>query len=134
MNTKRFMKWLAPVLTLAVLGAGTVARGGARYTSAFCVRNADASGHCYGSLVAFRNHENGATSAEFSVSSDGAMLFKAEFAPTATAPVTSMSCTPNAKVAAFWDKALSHHGYFNIYWDAAGTCYHLYLANGSRYF
>lgn len=130
---KRFAKQMAPMLSLAVLGAGAVACAGAKYEYARCVRNADNSGNCYGNMLAFRNHVHGSTFAEFGVSSDGDKVFKAGFAPSATEPAVLISCTPNVKVAAFWDRALGHDGYFNVYWDAAGTCYHLYLSYGSRY-
>lgn len=130
---KRLVQTMVPVLSLAVLGVGGVAVAGSTTQSAYCIKNADGSGRCYGTMLGFLNSAHGSTYARFYKNTSGTRSFYALYAPTSTDSAVGHSCTPDAEVSAIWDKAMQHRGYFSIQWDTAGTCNYLYLSNGSQY-
>jgi hypothetical protein len=129
----RFMKKLAPVVSLAALGLATVAGAGSTSESAYCFQNADGSGHCYGNFLGWRNSSQSSAYAYFAENDSGFRSFYARYTvPGATSPST-YTCTPDATVSSMWGDALANRGRFTIYWDLNGTCYALYLYNGSQY-
>ncbi|QSQ25972.1 hypothetical protein JY651_14040 [Pyxidicoccus parkwayensis] len=128
---KRILKALTPVVSLAALAAAPVALAGYKAESAYCYKNTDGSGGCYGSLLGFRNHAGANTYAYFVQYYSGVKYFYANY--TSGTTTTYFSCTPNTATGAQWTKALNHSGYFSVYWDASGMCNSLYLYNGSQY-
>ncbi|MCY1020082.1 hypothetical protein [Pyxidicoccus sp. MSG2] len=128
---KRILKTWTPVVSLAALVAAPAALAGYKTESAYCYKNTDNSGGCYGSLLGFRNHSGSNTYAYFTQYYSGSKYFNAAY--TSGTTTTYFSCTPNAATAVQWPKAMNHQGYFTVYWDASGACYSLYLNNGSQY-
>jgi hypothetical protein len=130
---KRFMKKLAPVVSLAALGLASVASAGYTFESAACFQNADGSGYCNGTFRGWRNHAQSTAYAYFYENQSGSRGFYARYTvPGATTP-SNYSCSPDASVAAMWGDALANEGRFHINWDAAGICYNLSVYNGSAY-
>ena len=124
-------KWL-PVVSVAVLGVASGASASTPIESASCSKNTDGSGSCTGSLLGFRNHSAASTYARFYKHATGAKSFTAAYTPS-SGTVTYYSCTPDAAVAAIWDRAMRHRAYFSISWNADGTCTSLYLSNNTQY-
>jgi hypothetical protein len=129
----RFAKKMVPMLSVAVLGGASLAYAGYTSESAYCYKNSDGSGACYGSLLGFSNHAGASTQAYFYKNDSGSKSFYGAYTNTSTGVTTSGSCTPDAATGALWSKALSLTGYFHIQWDSTGTCTYLYLNNGSQY-
>ena len=130
---KKMMMKLAPVLSLAVLGASSVALAGSQLETTYCYANTDGSGTCYGNLLGFRNDSNAGTYARFYEYASGSKYFNAAFKVAGATGVSYYSCSPNATVAAAWDEVQSLNAYFFISWDANGTCDYLAITNGSQY-
>jgi hypothetical protein len=128
----RFAKKMVPVLSVAVLGGASLAYAGQTYENAYCNKNADGSGNCYGNFRGFRYDANALTRAYFYKNDGGSKSFYG-YAPNGSNVMTAGSCTPDAAVAALWSKAMAHEGYFSIQWDTTGTCTFLYLSNSSQY-
>lgn len=129
----RFAKKMVPVLSVAVLGGASLAYAGSTSESAYCYKNTDGSGSCYGNFLGFRNHAGSGTYAYFYKNDGGSKYFYGAYTNTSTSTTTYVSCTPDAATAALWTKALAHEGYFNIQWNTSGTCTYLSLYNGSQY-
>ena len=129
----RFAKKLVPVLSVAVLGGASLASAGSSADSAYCYKNTDGSGGCYGNFRGFRAHAGANTYAYFYKSDAGTRSFYGAYTNTTSGVTTYVSCTPDASTATLWTKALANEGYFSIYWNASGSCTSLYLANDSRY-
>jgi hypothetical protein len=129
----RFAKKMVPVLSVAVLGGASLAYAGATSESAYCYKNTDGSGACYGTFLGFRNHAGASTQAYFFKNDGGSRSFFGAYTNTSTGVTTSGSCTPDAATSALWSKALAHQGYFSIQWNASGVCTYLYLNNSSQY-
>lgn len=130
---KKMMKMMAPVLSLAVLGASSAALAGSKQQVASCYAYADGSGRCSGNLLGFRNEINSTTYARFYEYDYGTRYFYAAYTVAGATGPSYYSCTPNAAVAAMWDQALALNTYFYITWDVNGTCDYLALTNGSQY-
>lgn len=130
---KRLVQTMAPVLSLAVLGVGGVASAGSTSQSAYCNKNTDGSGSCYGTMLGFLNSAGENNYARFYKNTSGTRSFYALYASSSTTTAVGHSCTPNATVSAIWDKAMQHRGYFSIQWDTSGSCTYLYLSNSSQY-
>ncbi|KFE62537.1 hypothetical protein [Hyalangium minutum] len=129
----RFMKKLAPVVSLAALGVASVASAGYSYNSGYCYQYTDGSGYCYGNLRGWRAHAQSTAYTYFWENDSGGRGFYARYTVSgATAPST-YSCTPDAAVSALWSSALANQGRFYINWDANGACYSLSIYNGSAY-
>jgi hypothetical protein len=133
MTMKRFMKTLAPVVSLAVFGMAPLALAGSTSETAYCYQNADGSGHCYGNFLGWRNSSQTSAYAYFSENDSGSRSFYARYTVSGATTPSSYSCIPDASVAAVWGEALGHKGYFSISWNTSGTCYSLSLYNGSQY-
>jgi hypothetical protein len=130
----RFAKKMVPVLSVAVLGMGSLAFAGQQTETVYCYKNTtDGAGTCYGNFLAFRNHAGASTRAYFYKHDSGTKSFYAAVTNTSTNVTTSYSCTPDAAAGAMWSKAISHSGYFYVSWDANGTCTYVALTNGSHY-
>jgi hypothetical protein len=129
----RFVKQLAPVVTLAALGVGSLAFAGSTYEGAYCYKYTDGSGYCYGNFQGFRDHAGASTRAYFYKSDSGSKSFYAAITNTSTGVTTGYSCTPDAAAGALWSKAIVHHGYFYVSWNTSGSCTYLSLTNGSQY-
>lgn len=130
----RFMKQVAPVLSLVVLGTATVAGAGSTSDYALCYKATDGSGYCYGTLRGFRNHVNPGTYLYFHDNSMGTRSMAVGFplsSPTGT--ISHFGCSPNSAVAALWSKVMAHRGYIEVAWDVNGICTSMYLFNGSNY-
>ncbi|WP_141333188.1 hypothetical protein [Myxococcus sp. AB025B] len=127
----RTKKAWAPFVSLMALAASSTAMAGAQTESAYCYKAADGSGYCAGNFMGFRSHSGANTYARFNQVNSTSRTFLGSYT-TASGTVTG-SCVPDAAMAARWTKAMSHQGYFAIYWNTAGTCYQLYLYNGSQY-
>jgi hypothetical protein len=129
----RFVKQLAPVLSLAVVGIGAVAEAAGATDYAHCQKSADGSGSCRGNMREFRNYTGGPSYAEFGMNSSGTKVFYASYTPAGGA-TEHFSCTPNATVAAVWEQAMQNIGYFYVTWDTTGACNYIWFYNGSRHF
>lgn len=129
----RFAKKMVPVLSVAVLGGASLASAGTTSESAYCYKNTDGSGSCYGTFLGFRNHAGSSTYAYFYKNDSGSKSFSGAYTNTSTSVTTYFSCTPDAATGALWSKALAHNGYFSISWNSSGVCTSLYLNNGSLY-
>lgn len=130
---KRFMKKLAPVVSLAALGFGTVASAGYTYEADSCFQNADGSGYCYGTMRGWRYNDQATSYATFYETDAGTKAFIARYTVSGAPSPGTYSCTPDATVAAMWSDAILNRGRFYIYWNTSGTCYSLSLYNGSAY-
>jgi hypothetical protein len=128
-----YVKKLAPVLSLAVLGGAPLAYAGSTTESAYCYKNTDGSGSCYGTFLGFRNHAGSGTYAYFYKHSSGSKSFSGAYTDTSTNTTSYFSCTPDAATGALWTKAVAAQGYFSISWNTSGTCTYLSLYNGSLY-
>jgi hypothetical protein len=126
------MKKLASGLALLTLRA-TSAHAGASYEAAYCEKNTDGSGNCYGTMLAFRNHWSSSTYASFEDATDSLPAFRASYQFATSMPVINVYCVPTSTVRPFFSRAASHTGYFAISWNAAGECTRLTLSSGSRY-
>lgn len=129
----RFMKKLAPVVSLAALGFASVASAGLTSDSGYCYQNTDGSGYCYGNFLGWRNHAQSTAYAYFYEYASGSKGFYARYTVSGATTPSSYSCVPDASVAASWGEALANKGRFYINWDSSGTCYSLSLYNGSAY-
>jgi hypothetical protein len=129
----RFAKQMVPMLSVAVLGAGSLAQAGSTSESAYCYKSTDGSGYCYGNFLGFRNHAGSGTKAYFYKRVDGTRNFNAAITNPSTGLTTNYSCIPDTATSALWSRALAHSGYFYVSWDATGTCTYLSLYNGSQY-
>jgi hypothetical protein len=130
---KRFMKTLAPVVSLVALGTAPLAFAGSSTDSSSCFQNADGSGYCYGNFRGWRNSSQSTAYAYFTENDSGSRSFYARYTVSGATNPSTYSCIPDATVSTIWNEALAHRGYFSIYWDVNGTCYSLYLYNGSQY-
>ena len=131
---KRLVQKMVPVLSVAVLGVAGVASAGSTSESSYCYKNTDGSGGCYGTLLGFRNSTGSSSNyARFYKNTSASRSFYAYYTSSTTTAPTSYTCTPDATVSTIWDKAIRARGYFNIQWNASGSCTYLYLANGSQY-
>ena len=130
---KRFMKKLAPVVSLAALGLGSAASAGYTYEGASCYQYADSSGYCTGTLLGWRNSSQDSAYVYFYENSSNSRTFYARYMVSGATSYSTYSCIPDASVSAVWNEALAHKGRFYIYWDVNGTCYNLSLYNGSAY-
>jgi hypothetical protein len=128
----RFAKKMVPVLSVAVLGGASLAYAGQTYQDAYCYKNTDGSGGCYGNFSGFRYDTGTSTQAYFYKSDSGSKSFYGAFTNSSGTLVTG-SCTPDAATAALWSKAMAHEGYFSIQWNTSATCTYLYLGNSSQY-
>jgi hypothetical protein len=129
----QFVKKMAPVLSVAVLGGASLAYAGSSADSAYCYKNTDGSGACYGNFRGFRGHAGANTYAYFYKSDAGSKFFYGGYTNTSTNVTTYVSCTADASTAAMWSKAIAHESYFSISWNSSGSCYNLHLSNDSRY-
>ncbi|MBN1206254.1 MAG: hypothetical protein JXB05_15160 [Myxococcaceae bacterium] len=130
---KRFMKKLAPVVSLAALGFGSVASAGYAYGAYSCSHSADGSGNCSGTLSAWRSGSQDTAYVTFYELDNGGKTFVARYTVSGESSPTTFSCIPDASVGAIWGDVLAHRGRFYIAWDSGGTCYNLSLYNGSAY-
>ena len=130
---KRFMKKLAPVVSLAALGIASVASAGYSYDNGYCFQNADGSGYCYGNLRGWRNHSQSTAYAYFWENDSGSRGFYARYTVSGATTPSTYTCTPDATVSSMWSAALDNQGRFYVYWDTTGTCYSLSVYNGSAY-
>jgi hypothetical protein len=130
---KRFMKELAPVVSLAALGFGSVASAGYTYNAHSCSRHADGSGACFGNLLSWRSSSQDTDYATLYEIDNGSRMFIARYRAPGAPSASTFSCTPDASVGAMWGDALAHRGSFYIAWNSSGTCYNLSLYNSSAY-
>jgi hypothetical protein len=130
---RQFMKKLAPVVSLAALGMATAAGAGSKYEGAYCFQNADGSGYCYGNFLGWRNSPQSTAYARFYETQAGSRNFYARYTVSGATSPSTYTCIPDATVSAMWGEALAHKGRFYVYWNTSGTCYSLYLYNGSNY-
>jgi hypothetical protein len=130
---KRFMKTLAPVVSLAALGFGSVASAGDTFEAHSCYQNADGSGSCSGTMRGWRASTQTTAYASFYEYDTGSKYFYARYTVSGAPSPGTFSCTPDASVASMWADAQAHRGLFYIYWNTTGTCYSLSLYNGSAY-
>jgi hypothetical protein len=130
---KRFVKTLAPVVSLAALGMSSLALAGSTSQSNYCYQYADGSGYCSGNFLGWRNSSTAGEYAYFYENDSGSRSFYARYQVSGATSLSTYSCIPDASVAAMWGEALSHKGQFSVYWNASGSCYSLYLYNGSQY-
>jgi hypothetical protein len=130
---KRFMKKLAPVVSLAALGFGSVASAGYTYEASSCFQNADGSGYCTGTMRGWRYNEQSTSYATFYETDAGTKYFIARYTVSGAPSAGTYSCTPDSAVGAMWAEAVANRGRFSIYWNTSGACYALYLYNGSAY-
>jgi hypothetical protein len=130
---KRFMKTLAPVLSLAVFGMAPLALAGSTSQSNHCFQNADGSGYCYGNFLGWRNSSTAGEYSYFYENDSGSRSFYARYMVSGATSLSTYSCIPDASVSAMWGEALAHKGYFSVSWNSSGACYSLSLYNGSQY-
>lgn len=129
----RFMKKLAPVVSLAVLGVASVASAGSTSDSAHCFQNVDGSGYCYGNFLGWRNSSQTGAYAYFYENDAGSRTFYARYMVSGATSYSTYTCSPDASVSAIWGEALANKGRFYINWDVNGVCYSLSIYNGSLY-
>jgi len=130
---KRFMKKLAPVVSLVTLGFGPVASAGYTYGAYSCSQNADGSGSCSGTLRTWRSSSQDSAYVTFYELDNGGKMFVARYTVSGESSPRTFSCMPDASVGAMWGDALAQRGRFVISWNSSGTCYGLSLYNGSAY-
>jgi hypothetical protein len=125
-------QWMT-VMAMGVMGVASSASAGSTFQYAYCAANADGSGYCSGNFLGFRNHAGSGTQVYFNHTDWNTKSFRVDYQASSTAAVQTFMCTPSSAVAALWSSAMSHSGYFNIEWDAAGICTRLQLYHGSQY-
>lgn len=120
--------WLGALGVVGVLVPLLADAGQQSTTSATCTKYADGSGSCYGNFQAFRTHSDPSTYVSFVENSSGSKFFQAWW------PTTGLvSCVPDSTVSGLWQRVMLHEGFFNISWNASGTCTSLILNNGSHH-
>lgn len=130
MLAKHTLLALALVVTGLVSLCPATSHAGLNADWASCHRNQDGSGGCQGTLDGFRTHADPNAQANFHASDyypasyfsaylDGQNYFCAAYNNT------------YPRVSAFWQNAMTAHGFFAIYWDTAGNCSYLSVANVS---
>lgn len=130
----RFVKQVAPMLSLAVLGAAAVAEAGSAGEFASCYKATDGSGYCYGTMRGFLNHVDPNTYLLFFEDSYGRKSMYGSYPfSSPTGMSYSFSCSPNSAVAAMWPSVMQHRGYIEVYWDINGICTSMWLMHGSNY-
>ncbi|WP_164016368.1 hypothetical protein [Pyxidicoccus trucidator] len=125
------LKSLSPVVALAALGIASVASAGLQTRTVSCNKNTDGSGRCYGNFIGFREDAAATSSAQFRDDLAGNRSFYARATVPGATTDTAYICIPDATVSSLWEKALSSRGFFDVRWDANGTCTYLRLTNGS---
>jgi len=95
---------------------------------AYCAKNPDGSGWCGGTMRGFRNDPGPNTYALFALGHDGTFGFTANYG---NQYFRCDFATPPAP--AFQSAVASGNGYFNVYWNAAGSCYWGFAYRGSGY-
>jgi hypothetical protein len=124
---KASKQWVGALVVVGAL-APVIAEAGVQSYSAGCSKAADGSGWCMGNFQSFRTHSDPNTYASFVEHATGTRLFQAWWPG-----IGLVSCVPNATVAGLWPRVMSHEGFFNVSWDATGTCTALILNNGSHH-
>lgn len=127
------LKRLSPKLTgglvvLAALLGATEGHAGYTHQSASCFKNADGSGECRGTFAGFRASPNPGDYAYFQYNSTPGYVTYAFYA---TYNGVFYMCAPNATLVSMWDVIQNNRGYFNISWNASGTCTNIWINNGS---
>ncbi|QSQ22798.1 hypothetical protein JY651_48200 [Pyxidicoccus parkwayensis] len=125
------LKSLSPVVALAALGIASVASAGLQTRMVSCTKNTDGSGRCYGNFIGFREDAAATTSAQFRDDLAGNRSFYARATVPGATTDTAYTCIPDATVSSLWELALSSRGFFDVRWDANGTCTYLRLSNSS---
>lgn len=108
-------------LLAAMTLAGGVAHAGQVYDSAYCYKNADSSGGCYGTFAGFRDTTNANDYAEFYSpynGNGGGIYFYGSLAN------VGYSCTVNISTTPSWllPTAMIGHSYFSVAWDKNANC------------
>ncbi len=113
---------LALVAALTLAGMTGAAHAGQVGDSAYCSKNADGSGYCYGTFAGFRNTSNYNDFAEFYSPPLGNST--ASFSFYASFNGVWCSCTASASTTPAWllTTALTAHSYFSISWDSNAAC------------
>lgn len=111
-----------------LLARPNASEAGYTYESAYCTTNSDGSGYCQGTFLGFRNAPGAYDYAQFQNNTTPGYVPKIFYASYLG---KLYACIPDGDIAAIWPMAMATRGYFNLVWDASGTCHNLWLNNGS---
>lgn len=124
------------LLALALVVAGflslhpSTSHAGLTSDWASCYRSPDGSGGCQGTFHGFRNHADPNAQATFyAADSYPAGYFSAYLDGQYYFCAAYNNSYP--QVSAFWNTAMTAHGFFALYWDTAGNCSYLSVSNVS---
>ncbi len=120
----------ALMLGAAMLASATVDAGYVNNDGAYCTKDSTGAGYCYGNMRGFRNDPGANTYAEFTVQQDSNFFwFSANYNDQYFGCTFQDSSTKDA----FKTLVGQTNGWFNINWDANGSCYFGYAYKGSRF-
>jgi hypothetical protein len=114
---------VAATLALAAIPA----QAGSQHEWTYCTRYKGGGGYCAGTFRGYRNHADPTASVHFALASNGGYGVQVNYEGRANVCMVP----PGSDVEKIWPLALSHSGNFQLSWNAAGECIHLYLGNGS---
>src|SRR5262245_39950844 len=111
----------------AVLLLAAPVRAGSTFQDAYCSKNADGSGLCYGTFRGFRASTDPTASANFQQTSAGDLGFQANWHGSPNVCVAART----SSVGAMWPVAMASSGWFAITWNSLGQCTYLTIGTGS---